>query len=497
MWWCGLALVLPLAFCAARLSLDLWSDEVYTLHFYAGSSFAHIVGDYSSPNNHILYSLLLRPVYLLGESNVVLRLPSLLFAAGTLLLVFRCAYLRWGSTAAVAAMLALGLNQMFLVHAMQVRGYGLQMLLTAALANLAWPDARRPARGRLLAIVLLGAALLYVMPTSSLFFAPLALVGVYNAWRERSVPRAMIAELTAWGLAGVLAGLLYWPIADQVRGVLDESEPAGPAQLGRLAVDLLWAANHDFWFVWPLALGGAICWWRRTRDVARDNRWNDALTLAILLVGPLAIAVALRTAPFVRNFCPWLIAASLLIGWWLAELIDAALRRWPNVARHVPGPMLAMLLLAAPLVPQLLSYPSRLDEVRAERFAQDGYYNYYAADFAPSEVANYLARHIQTDRPFLVAYDEADHYNLVYYLAKAGLPVPPQRLPAPAEEEAVPVPVYYVSPALRRYDDLERITGLTEEQLRRFTEVARFGYYRVYRSPRPVSYAAPATPSQR
>ena len=152
--------------------------------------------------------------------------------------------------------------------------------------------------------------------------------------------------------------------------------------------------------------------------------------------------------------------------------------------------MLALLLIAGLLVPQLLIYPKRLAPYRAQTFAQDGYYNYYAADFTPSEVAGYLAQHIEPTEYYLVAYDDADHYDLVYYLAKAGLPIPPQRVPADSDTP-VPVTLYYVVSDLACYDDIARTTGVPVEQLRRFPEVARFGYYRVHRSPTPMEYAPP------
>jgi hypothetical protein len=224
-----LAAAVPLAICAAKLNLDLWYDEVYTLVAFVSKPWSQIVTDYSAPNNHIFYSLILKPFYLLSDSEFFLRLPSLLFTAGTLAMLFRLT-LRWsGLAAAMMATLALGLTQMFLVHTIQVRGYGLSMFLATWLADLALPSPGIARWPRPVVISLVGALFLYTIPSNLLLLLPLGLVGV--AWRcllvrragsgresqlgelrkGRTLPAAL-REAAAWGGACVLGVLLYLPV---------------------------------------------------------------------------------------------------------------------------------------------------------------------------------------------------------------------------------------------------------------------------------------------
>ena len=300
-WWCLLAVALPAAFLAARLTLDLWGDEVYTLYFYAGRSAATIATDYSAPNNHILYSLLLRPVYQFSEAAPILRLPSFLFALGTLMLVFWLALRCAGTTAAVATTSLLGLNQMFLSHAIQVRGYSLQMLLFAALIALAWQSPMKRSWIHYCVVVPLGAALLYVMPTSGFFLFPTSLLAVWANWQSRRSARAVVGELTAWGLAWGCGLLLYWPVADQMLASAREQNTTPIAQRAQLLTDLAWAMTRDAWWLAPAMLLGVFAWRRRQDRQTNPLAWQLPRAMLFLLVVPLVIAVAVRTTPF-SNF---------------------------------------------------------------------------------------------------------------------------------------------------------------------------------------------------
>src|SRR5262249_43339899 len=135
--WFLLAAAVPLIICALKLNLDLWHDEVYTIDSFVSRGVGYIVTDYHLPNNHVFYSLVIYPFYCLSDSNFVLRLPSLLCAAGCLWFIFLTARSLAGIAAGLLSVFVLGMTQMFLVHVMQIRGYGLSMFLCAWLAFLA------------------------------------------------------------------------------------------------------------------------------------------------------------------------------------------------------------------------------------------------------------------------------------------------------------------------------------------------------------------------
>lgn len=487
-WWV-LAAVIPLVLCASNLDLDFWYDEAYTMDVFVSQPWMKIATDYSAPNNHVLYSLILRPLYLVSDSEYLLRLPSLLFTAGTLVIVFRLAR-RWsGLPGGVLATASVGLTQMFLTHTMQVRGYGLSMLLGAWLGLLAvaespglwWP---RPA-----AIALLGAAFLYVLPTNLLFFVPLAAVALtWAAVRDRRL-RSVLRESAAWGLACLVAGLLYLPILDQVLDLGASHGRASAVEVLGLARHVFSAAARDWLPILPLAALGLVVWIRTVlHQPSREHMALPLLTVAVL-VGPFCMTAVFGVLPFIRNYTPLLPFWGVALGWLMAELLAAAGRLVPAVRSDFVKAAIGLIVLASVVVPRLWTYPARLTEYRRHEFAQDGYYDYYAANFHPSEVARYLQQSIGPEERYVICFADADHFPLWYYLRRTGTPL--ERLGRGFEP--VPPVVYLIAPALPDYQALSAKSGLPVEMIRRFPLVKDFGYYRLYRlapDRRPIGPAA-------
>ena len=358
----------PLALCALRLGLDLWNDEVYTLAEFVAKPWTQIVTDYSAPNNHIFYSLVLRPVYLYSNSVFWLRLPSLVFAAGTLAMTFRLVR-RWsGLAAAMFATALLGLTQMYLVHAMQIRGHGLSMFLAAWLGDLAFPGPRTPPWSRLVLVTTVGALLLYTLPTNFLVLVPLAVTAV--AWqcltasrqgispesvqgecgnhrsgrdaleelhrREngtvpfvRTTARAMRRrgiEAAAWSGACLLAAALYFPVRAQLLHAGREAVAFGFLGAGSLAGTVLRDAVHDWLPILPAAIAGLALWVRRVSRQRSSDTWAMPLVALGGVLGPFVLAGLTGIWGFERVFCPILPFLMAVLGCLLAE----CLRRWLN-----------------------------------------------------------------------------------------------------------------------------------------------------------------------
>ena len=497
-WWL-LAAAVPLVLCASRLDLDLWYDEAYTLENFVSKPFAVIATDYSAPNNHVLYSLLLRPVYLVSDSEFFLRLPSLLFTVGTLVMVFRMTR-RWaGVSAAMSATLWLGLTQTFLIHTIQVRGYGLSMFLAAWLGDLAVSDPPATRWRRLPAIAMIGAGFLYVLPTNVLFLIPLAVVAVvWTAVRERH-RRSILLESGAWAAACVLAGLLYWTIVDQVLAAGGDRRGVSVLSVLRLAHGVFAAAMRDWLLVLPIAAAGLIAWGREISPQRSGSPQAAGLrsilselplplvTLA-LLTGPFVLTALIGVLPFPRNYSSMLPFVAVAMGCLLTRGIQAVARvvslKWSEEAIALVG----VLLLALVALPSIWTYPARLAEVRRQRFAQDGYYNYYAADFHPSRVVSYLQESTGNDAPYRVFFAKADFFPLSHYFRRAGMPL--QRLDAGFASSRPAL--YFIAPELVDYEALSESSRLPPEMLRGFKLVDDFGYYRLYRLPeiRSLAYAS-------
>lgn len=200
------------------LAKELSYDEAYTILCYAVPGARFSLSNYTIPNNHILYSVLLATL-VRWHLEPLYRLPSLIAAAVTVWLVGRSLrsatqlspVLRW--TAVLSAFAAF---PAFLSLSTQVRGYALASGLIAACLALLLPRPSGSGALRDVAYAAAGAASVGIVPTSLL---PLAALGVFDAVRERVHRRSPMRSLAvvAFKHIGAMAGLLlYVPVWSNV-----------------------------------------------------------------------------------------------------------------------------------------------------------------------------------------------------------------------------------------------------------------------------------------
>ncbi len=540
----GLAAAGPLAICAGRLGLDLWYDEAYMLREYVARGPGRVVGDYSEPNNHILYALLLWPVQWLSRADAALRLPNLLFATATLWFTFLAARrvamrlaCERGSpdAAAAAATAALGLNTLFLVHAMQLRGYGLSMALAATLLWLALsragtgspdaasgpvaPDLRAllAAVGRGAAIVAFSAAMLYAIPTNAVALAAMAAAAVANVAMVARKSVAALVEAATW-LAGMTAGLaLYAPVWDDLR------RHAGPRDTGAAWGDFLRVAEiitRDGSWLWAVALLGAVTLLVRTRrgresaeegahavaqstKRGRESREPGAGRRLIVLSAILCFAPFIAQAsiglsmPLDRSYCAVLPGVAVVLGVLIHAAVVESLGAI-GVARRHNAPKgaheasaakgtaagttpatewIALLVVVAALLPSKVTYGQRLASIRDRAFAQDGYYCYFAAEYHPEALVEHLRNTIGPEESYVFLWEQSGNNVFPHYLERAGLP----ESRAVGEMDRRELSVYYAAPTLAEFEDIARVSGIPEAVLRRFERVRDFGYFGLYR----------------
>ena len=490
--WFVLSAAAPLVHCASRLSLDLWHDEVYTVDYFVSRGPAFIVTDYSAPNNHLLFSLVLWPFYLLSDSNFVLRLPSFLCTVGTLAMVFMLARRFGGLTCAVLSTSLLGLNQMFLIHTIQIRGYGLSMFLTAWLVLLALSEEGDFRWRRFFAVTFVGAALLYVMPTNLLFFAPLAATALGLAVARRSSIGRVAAETSAWAAAALLALACYLPIAKQVMSAAESSSPSSWSYLPVIAGNFFRPAMHDYGWFAPLLLAALIAL-ALPRRGAEGIRWLLPVAGLSVVVGAFMITGLLRISPFERNYCPLLVLLALLAGWLLAALAQSIRVRFASRYSSGTAAGVALAVVSLILWPQLWTYPQRLEARReqvdpADQWIADGYYCYYAANYRPSAVVRYLLA-LNVERfPYRVCCTDADALNLWYYFARSRLLLFDGYKYGPPKGG---VAVFAVVPEPPPWRRLARDCRLLSDQIRTLRLLDDFGYYRLYQSSAPLDVGWP------
>lgn len=497
--WFLLAAGVPLIICLRKLNLDLWHDEIYTVVEYAARGPGLIVTDYSTPNNHILYSLVLWPFTRLSTLNLVLRLPSLAATLGTLLLVYRTGRRLAGPAAGLLAVLLLGLTQMFLLLAMQIRGYSLSMLLMAALVELATPAPYGMSWRRAAGIVMLGAAFLYVLPTNLLMFVPLAAFAVAWPFMARRTAGAaaqigrrgwhkVLIESGAWLGAGLLALACYGPVLNQIGAHSRQAESINFSAAWMAAVRFFSPATRDAWLIAPLVAAGLVCWLLRVRRTETGSEVAIALSAVVVVTGTFLLTALLRISPFARNYCPLLPELALAAGWWLAELVEAARRRWLSdwPAELASVPML--LAVGAILGPHLWTYPARLAEYRRQHRMGDGYFEYYAADYHPAAVVDWFVEHNDPRQPFMISYPKEDDWNLWYYFYLSDYP---QGGNLPAAGGPWRAQVFVIAPETADFSEMAGQLNVPVDQVRSLPLVADFGYYRLYRSAEPLLVEPP------
>jgi len=115
----------------SSLNNDLWIDEVYTLVDYVRLPVGQIVTDYSSDNQHVLFSVLARiSIRTFGESAWALRLPSVVFGVASIWATMRLAMLVYGNRVAIYAGLLLTLSYHHIWFSQNARGYTLLLFGT-------------------------------------------------------------------------------------------------------------------------------------------------------------------------------------------------------------------------------------------------------------------------------------------------------------------------------------------------------------------------------
>jgi hypothetical protein len=219
----GLLALLGLALLWTRLlTIDssLWHDEAHTILNYSSVGLGPILfgeGDYSI-NNHVLYNLLSwATVGVLGESEAMYRLWSVVPGIAAIAIAAWWAWRRIGALAAVGfATLAVAARE-HIHHAPQARGYGL-VLLAGTLMLIAADRLTRAYSKRTLA-GFVGSGLIGIW---TLHVFAVALVG--QALALVKWPRLRRPMIVGVGVAGILSALFYAPVLTET---VAESRPRG------------------------------------------------------------------------------------------------------------------------------------------------------------------------------------------------------------------------------------------------------------------------------
>ena len=321
-------------------------DEVTTLMSFAARPLPYAVGMYPSPNNHLLYTLMVWvTTRLFGEGLAAIRLPALVIGTAVVPAAYLLAHSlsrglsRGSRTAAGVAAGSLAAVAPYLVHySVNGRGYGAVALAFAASVPLGLylvATANRAAGVLLAAAWALG------------FFAiPTMLYPFGVAWLFLAATASVEGRRSAWGvlvvvafLAGGMTLALYGPaFVVSGPGALAGNKFVSAVPFGQFVEGTRWrfglflGATHAA-MPWPVvvlvAFGAAAALLVPVISAEpRVGRWRPAVFVGVGLAWCLTLLLSQRAVPFARVWTFLIPAyfALAAVGW--AAVVGRAYVAW-------------------------------------------------------------------------------------------------------------------------------------------------------------------------
>jgi 4-amino-4-deoxy-L-arabinose transferase-like glycosyltransferase len=330
----GILAALMLAAGAVRLyrltALGLWEDEGWSA-LVAPLSLPNLFrwcgGDTSPP----LYYLLLHLCTVFGSSDVVLRMPSVVFGVLTLPVIYLCGRAAHSARAGLIAAALLAVNTFHVRYSQEARFYAFYLFLALWAVYFTLELARRPSWGRWIGWVIAATCLLYVHSTAAVYVLALSALLValrrdlrHPLWRGwLAAHGVLVALFLPWSAvqAQQMARVVhdFWPptptpdtlavTAVQMFSVPFIGHEGGPVDLPLVAI--------------ALALPYGICaamMLVRLRHTPRGSAVAGLLLFALTAWGLVfAFSVAVRSVYILRILIPSMGALILVIAIALAD----------------------------------------------------------------------------------------------------------------------------------------------------------------------------------
>lgn len=277
---------------------SLWLDE--TTSVYVAKRFFQDFPFLSDVNMTLYYGVLAIWISIVGtDSETLIRLPSVLFAAATIPVVVVIVERIAGTRAALVAGLFLALNGFLLHYAQEARGYSLVTLLLALSTLLFIEVHQRRSKVVVVAYILVSALAIYTHFFAGFVLASHVVVLVLADRRQLDVPRMVVT----YGVIGILAlpvlvgagvtgscqiGYLQPP--ETVHIVAGLQAIAGDGTVGGLADPEYGEVGSWLLTVTAMILVLTVFWTVRHRAHARAL---GASTLWAWLIVPLVLALAI------------------------------------------------------------------------------------------------------------------------------------------------------------------------------------------------------------
>lgn len=348
------------ALAAQNLKLPFRFDEANTALTYVRRGFFVSLGEYNSPNNHVLHTLLASAAYELGGLGpVALRMPAFLAACLVLPATWLFVRLEHGWPAAAFATVFAATSPLFIEYATNARGYSLMLLLFVLLLLCGRALVRMPANRVVWALYAVFVACGFL--TIPVMAFPVAIVAVWMllARRREGGAAAMpsfAARTAVWSsVALALTLLLYAPLL-----VMSGPESLFDNTYVRAMPRGEWLARFpghlaDLWSAWHAATPGwgeAALLALTAAGVAAPRRGQAGRGLFALAAVLGTVAVFLVKPVLLQpRMSIFLLLASMIVAGagagFLAEGAAARLRATrPHALSHCVGVLLALAVCA-------------------------------------------------------------------------------------------------------------------------------------------------------
>ncbi len=319
----------------------MWFDEIYST-WAARGGFAKVLATAAGDVHPPLHGLAVAAWTALGgESTPWLRVLSMLFGLGTIVVVFLLGRALFGRAAGLAAAALLAVHPVHVYFSQEVRAYALLWLALTAAWWLGWRWLEEGRTRHAAGYVVAAAVALYTHYLAGLVLAFAGAAGLLLAWTGPGGRRRALG----WIALHVAVGALFAPqlpvfLAQQSRLSADHWLPpanardlrdwvrhvaGGPTWLVAPLGALVLAAfarpasrRAAAWLAWLAAGPVLLCWWVSVRGAHLfSERYMDyALpALAVLAAGGLvAISERLRGRGAALRLAPWALFALLLFA---------------------------------------------------------------------------------------------------------------------------------------------------------------------------------------
>ncbi len=402
-----------------HINLDFWNDELYTMVKFALTDYRTIVTDYHVPNNHILFNLLYH-FYLkmsgVSDLGTILEMPwrfrilPLFYSAITALFVFRISRYFTNSYGGLIAVVLLLTTLPYFTFSLQIRGYGLSMMLLSMFTFFVLEFFRGQRASQLAGIVISGALALYTIP-SNLYFVLAVLAPVPFFGMRLKASNANLRVLLA-SLLGLLTGLaMYAPVFRDV--FANDYVKPGPSFDTEL-ISFYWAnIPSSFisgrWILMLISLAGLVIGFRKWKNMPL---WIclSVLLLPMLLVLARGDRAPLRVFVVAAPFLSVLIAAGLFFLWKRTKAAHVIL--FAGVVVYCSFVLAGQMEKAEQQV---------LTDIRDGRKSQDLFAQYYSWHYHPLADTRIL-RSIHKEAPLPVVVYRCEEHGIPYYLDIYNIP---------------------------------------------------------------------------